>query len=166
MVYRNFRKSWQEVLVYWFVRLLLGIAISILAFILFVLLILLLLIVSLIIDGILFFLFSALVSEPLLWILLVPFILIELLFIFIALMMLSVPLAVFLKYHLLSFLETWFSEVDFPFFDKYPVEPETGFESVSGAELNKYGQDVLENDSSETTGYESGDSEPTATPQF
>lgn len=166
MVYRNFRKSWQEVLVYWFVRLLLGIAISILAFILFVLLILLLLIVSLIIDGILFFLFSALVSEPLLWILLVPFILIELLFIFITLMMLSVPLAVFLKYHLLSFLEKWFSEVDFPFFDKYPVEPETGFETVSGAELNKYGQDVLEKDSPEPTEYESGDSEPTATSQF
>nr|WP_269849283.1 hypothetical protein [Methanosarcina horonobensis] len=40
MVYRSFRKSWQEVLVYWFIRFLIGIGIAILALILFGLIIL------------------------------------------------------------------------------------------------------------------------------
>lgn len=132
MVYRNFRKSWQEVLVYWFIRFLLGIGIGILALILFGLLTLGLVIVFLIIDMVIYFLFSTFVSDPFNWILLIPFVLVEFLFIFVTLTLLSVPLAVFLKYHLLSFLETWFADADIPFFDKTPAEPET--ELISGPE--------------------------------
>jgi len=126
MVYRNFRKSWQQVLVYWFIRLLLGIGVAILAIILFGLLILGLIILFIVLDGILYFLLSTFISEPLNWILLIPFVIVELLLIFITLMLLSVPLAVFMKYHLLSFLEAWFADSNIPFFDKVPGEPETG----------------------------------------
>ncbi|MHC1754092.1 MAG: hypothetical protein AB9861_01430 [Methanosarcina sp.] len=163
MVYRNFRKSWQEVLVYWFIRFLLGIGIGILALILFGMLILGLAIVFLIIDVILYFLFSTFLSEPLLWILLVPFVVVELLLIFGTLLLLSVPLAVFLKYHLLSFLEAWFADVDIPFFDKLPAEPETGFKTGPGTELSESEQyapenRVLEQDTSEPDRSESGGS--------
>jgi hypothetical protein len=146
MVYRNFRKNWQEVLVYWFIRFLLGIGISLLALILFVILVLTLTIVFLIIDGILYYLFSTFVSEPMLWILLIPFALAELLFIFATLLMLSVPVAVFLKYHLLSFLENWFVGSDIPFFDKLSGEPETVLGEagvkLSGTEQNLSEQNV------------------------
>lgn len=137
MVYRNFRKSWQEVLVYWFIRIALGIAIGILAFILFMMLTLALAIAFLIIDMILYFLFSTFISEPLIWMLLIPFVLIELLFIFGTLLLLGVPIEVFMKYHLLSFLETWFADANIPFFDKPPAEPETGFGTETGKELSE-----------------------------
>ena len=41
------------------------------------------------------------------------------------------PLAVFLKYHLLSFLEAWFVGADIPFFDAPVQEPETGLMNLS-----------------------------------
>lgn len=159
MVYRNFRKSWKEVLVYWLIRFLLGIGIAILAVILFGLLILALIIVFLIIDGIVYFLLSTFLSEPLTWILLIPFVIVELLLMFVTLMLLSVPLAVFLKYHLLSFLEAWFVDANIPFFDKLPGEPETG----TGTELSESASDRsepggLEPRRSESSGLESGES--------
>jgi hypothetical protein len=137
MVYRNFRESWKEVLVYWFIRFLLGIGIGILALIIFGILIFALAIVFLIIDAVLYLFFSVFTSDPFNWILLIPFILLEFLFIFVTLMLLSVPLVVFLKYHLLSFLETWFADVNIPFFDKPPAEPGTELGTGSGTELNE-----------------------------
>ncbi len=171
MVYRNFRKNWQEVLVYWFIRFLLGIGIGILAFILFLLLIMVLAIVFLIIDGILYFLFSKFVSDSLLWILLIPFVLVELLLIFVTLLLLSVPLAVFMKYHLLSFLEAWFADANIPFFDKLPSEPGTGFGIEPGAELSVPEQNVserpvAEQDASEQARSGSGNSEPASGHDF
>ena len=77
--------------------------------------------------------FRPLLSDPLNWILLIPFIVIELLLLFGILLLLSVPFAVFLKYHLLSFLEAWFVGADIPFFDAPAPGPET---DLSGSELN------------------------------
>lgn len=167
MIYRNFRKSWQEVLIYWFIRFALGIGIGILALILFGLLTLALVIVFIIIDGVLYFLFSTFASDPLNWILLIPFVLVELLFIFVTLMLLSVPLAVFLKYHLLSFLETWFAGADIPFFDETragtEIEPKTELGTGPGTELNESEQyssekGISEQKESELPSAESGDS--------
>lgn len=141
MVYGNFRKSWQEVLVYWFIRFLLGIGIAVFIVILFGMLILGLGIVFIIIDVILYFLFSTFISEPLNWILLIPFVMAELLLIFGVLLLLNVPFSVFLKYHLLSFLEEWFAGADIPFFDKLSGEPE----AVTGTGLSGSEQSVSEN---------------------
>ena len=127
IVYGNFRRSWKEIVVYWFIRFMLGIGIAILAIFIFGLVLLVLGLVFLIIDAILYFLFSSLVSEPLLWILLVPFIIIELILILGTVFFLNVPLGVFLKYHLLSFLEAWFADADIPFFDAPAEKAETGF---------------------------------------
>lgn len=132
LVFTNFRKSWQEVMVYWFIRFVLGIGIAILAIFLFVLTVLVLGLVFLIFDAILYFLFSSMVSESLLWILLIPFIVIELILILGVLLFLNVPLAVFLKYHLLSFLEAWFVDAGIPFFDSPAQEPETALEPETG----------------------------------
>jgi hypothetical protein len=88
-------------------------------------------IISLVIDGILYFLFSAFTSNPLNWILLIPFIIIELLLLLGTLLLFNVPFAVFMKYHLLSFLEAWFAGADIPFFDAPAPGTETG---LSGPE--------------------------------
>lgn len=126
LVFGNFRKSWQEVVVYWFIRFLLEIGIIILAIFLLGLVILVLGLAFLIFDVVLYFLLSSLVSEFLLWILLIPFIGIELVLILGTLFFLSVPFAVFMKYHLLSFLEAWYTDAEIPFFDAPALEPETG----------------------------------------
>jgi hypothetical protein len=127
MIYRNFRKSWKEVVIYWFIRLLIAIGIGVLAIILFSVLILSSGIVFLAIDGILYLLFSSFMSEPLLWILLLPFAVIELVLFFVSLLLISVPLGVFPKYYLLSFLEAWFADSEIPFFDSALLEPEKEF---------------------------------------
>ncbi|WP_292388482.1 DUF7544 domain-containing protein [Methanosarcina sp. UBA5] len=133
LVFGNFRKSWQEVVVYWFIRFVLDIGIAILAIFLLGLMMLVLGLAFLIFDGILYFLFSSLVSDPLSWILLIPFIVIELILVLGTLLFLSVPLAVFMKYHLLSFLEAWYADAEIPFFDAPVMEPEAGFDET---ELN------------------------------
>jgi hypothetical protein len=126
LVLGNFRKSWREVVAYWFVRVVLGIGVSIIAVLLIGLVILVFGIAFLIFDTILYFLFLSLVSDPFNWILLIPFIVAELVFIFGTLFFLSVPLAVFMKYHLLSFLEAWYADAEIPFFDIPVPEPEAG----------------------------------------
>lgn len=131
LVFANFRKNWQQVLVYWVVRFVLGLVLGI-AMLIFVLLALLVsVLISLVIDGILYFLFSAFTHEPWNWILLIPFIIIELLLLFAGLLLLSVPLRVFLEYHLLSFLAAWFTGAEIPFFDAPAPGTET---SLSGSE--------------------------------
>lgn len=124
LVLGNFRKSWREVVVYWFVRLLLYIGVAVLAIFLFVIVALVLGLAFLIFDVALYFLFSSLLSELLLWLLLLPFIVIELILILGILFFLGVPLSVFLKYHLLSFLEAWYEDAEIPFFDVPALKPE------------------------------------------
>ncbi len=125
LVFGNFRKSWKEVLVYWVVRFLLGLGIAIFAFVLFALLMLGFGLVFLIADGVLYFLFSAFLSGAMLWVLLIPFVLLELLVIMVVLLLLGVPFSVFIKYHMLSFLEAWYPEAGMPMFNGLsPSEPE------------------------------------------
>jgi len=124
LVLGNFRKSWREVVVYWFFRLLLYIGVAVIAIFLFVIVALVLGLAFLIFDVALYFLFSSLLSELLLWLLLLPFIVIELILILGILFFLGVPLSVFLKYHMLSFLEAWYEDAEIPFFDAPALEPE------------------------------------------
>lgn len=133
LVLGNFRKSWQEVMGYWFVRLLLDIGVTILAIFLLGLVILVLGLAFIIFDVVLYFLFSSLVSDPLDWILLIPFVVIELILILGTLFFLSVPLSVFLKYHLLSFLEAWYADAEIPFFDIHTLEPEAGVDELESS---------------------------------
>lgn len=125
LVFSNFRKSWREIIVYWLVRFVLGLAVGIATILLFVLLILILGLLFLIIDGILYFIFSSLLSESLSWVPLVPIIIIEFILFLGALLFFGVPFQVFMKYHLLSFLEAWFTNSDIPFFDVSNSKSET-----------------------------------------
>lgn len=131
LVFTNFRKSWQQVLVYWVIRFVLGLVVGILIVILFLLLLVALGIIFVIIDVVLYHIFTSFVSDPMRWIFLIPFIIIELLLLLGTLLLFSVPFTVFMKYHLLSFLEAWFAGADIPFFDAPAPGTET---SLSGSE--------------------------------
>jgi len=122
LIFSNFKRSWKEVIVYWLVRLVLGIAISILGLFILGILIVGLGLLFLIIDGIIYFISSAVLSGSSSWILLVPVIIIEIVLFLGALFLLRVPLEVFMKYHLLSFLEAWFADINIPFFDALTSE--------------------------------------------
>jgi hypothetical protein len=123
LIFSNSKKTWKEIIVYWLVRLVLGIAISLLGLFILGILIVGLGLLFLIIDGIIYFISSALLSEISSWILLVPVVIIEIVLFLGALFLLQVPLEVFMKYHLLSFLEAWFADINIPFFDALTPEP-------------------------------------------
>lgn len=132
LVFSNFKKSWKEMLVYWFIRIILVIVTATLEILLFIVALLVLGLVFLIIDGILYFSFTFLVSDSWSWVFLIPFVIIELLILFGTLLFINVPFDVFLKYHLLSFLEAWFAGANIPFFDTPVMEPETGLSETEG----------------------------------
>lgn len=122
LVYKNFRQSWKEMLVYWGSRFLLRLGTAVVLLILLLLVLLGLGLVFLLVDGILYFLLSALLTENLVWIGLAPVLFVEFLFFMGVMLFLNVPVMVFLKYHMLSFLEMWCPGAGIPFFDRTVLE--------------------------------------------
>jgi len=51
-----------------------------------------------------------------------PFGLVVLVLLFVFLLLVSVPVPVFMKYHMLSFLKSWYPESGIPFFELAPEE--------------------------------------------
>lgn len=113
-VIRKFRLDWQQIVVYWVGRAVLGIIVGIAAFIIIMLALLATLLPFLIVDGILYFLLSLVLSGSE-WIVLAPVILVEMILFIIAMALVSMPFGAFLKYHMLSFVEKWYPETGIPF---------------------------------------------------
>jgi hypothetical protein len=113
-VLRKFKLDWQQIIVYWVGRAVLGIIVGIAALIVIMLALLVTLLPFLIVDGILYFLLSVVLSGSE-WIVLAPFILVEVILFIIAMALVSMPFGAFLKYHMLSFVEKWYSEAGIPF---------------------------------------------------
>lgn len=117
-VFRRFRIDWKQIVLYWIGRAVLAIIVGIIVFIAALVMILALGLISLVIDGSLYLILTSIgSSETILWIVLGTVIFIQIL-VFIALMLLlAVPGRVFIKFHMLSFLEKWYPEIDMPMFD-------------------------------------------------
>ncbi|MDD3043709.1 MAG: hypothetical protein PHW56_12390 [Methanosarcinaceae archaeon] len=118
LVYKNFRQSWKEILVYWGARLLLRLGTAIAATMLFLLVLLGLGLGFFLVDGILYFLLLILISEDLVWFGLAPVLFVEFLLLLGIMLFINVPFMVFLKYHMLSFLDMWYPGAEIPFFDR------------------------------------------------
>lgn len=115
MILDEFKVDWKQVLVYWIVRLILGIIAGITMFVAGVVLFILTLIILAIPAVILYYLLLDI--EVLFWILMIPYGLIGA-FVFILLMLVvAAPAPVFMKYHMLVFLDQWFKDAGIPFFD-------------------------------------------------
>lgn len=113
-VLRKFKLDWQQIIVYWVGRAVLGIIVGIAALIVMMLAILVTLLPFLIVDVILYLLLSFVLSGSE-WIVLAPFILVEVILFIIAMALVSMPFGAFFKYHMLSFVEKWYSEAGIPF---------------------------------------------------
>lgn len=119
-VFGRFREDWRQVAVYWVVRVIMGIAaviiVGIVALILFIVVFLVLLIPALI----LYFILSGLgqgTSSLLFWIVMIPYGLLAVIVLILLILLVSVPVPVFMKYHLLTFLQAWYPDVTMPLFD-------------------------------------------------
>nr|WAH99954.1 MAG: hypothetical protein OI716_00905 [Candidatus Methanoperedens sp.]WAI00108.1 MAG: hypothetical protein OI720_00750 [Candidatus Methanoperedens sp.] len=118
----RFKDDWKQIVVYWVVRFFAwaagAIVVGLAALILFIVILLILLIPALI----LYFIISALGSGSgrfLFLVLMIPYGLIALVVLIIFLLIVSVPLPVFMKYHLLTFMQKWYPDIRIPL-----VEPD------------------------------------------
>ncbi|WP_406661763.1 hypothetical protein V7O66_04385 [Methanolobus sp. ZRKC3] len=116
-ILRRFKADWQQILIYWLGRIVLAIAVGILVAIVAIIAIVLLALLALIIDGIIYFVLAAILRETVVWIILAPLLFVQLLIFILLMMLISMPARVFMKYHMLSFLEQWYPESHIPIFD-------------------------------------------------
>ena len=121
----RFREEWRQILVYWIIRIVVGLAAGILVGIV-ALIVLFGILVPVILSGaILYFILSGLglgISNILFWVVMITYGLFAAIPLILFLLMASVPVPVFMKYHLLTFLHLWFKDVNIPFFDREKIE--------------------------------------------
>jgi hypothetical protein len=118
MVLRKFRQDAGQIVLYWIGRIVLSIAAAIVVGILALVIIVAAVLIVLVIDGLLYLAITTLLPESILvWIVLVPLIFIQFILFILALAFVSMPAQVFLRYHLLTFLQVWYPEITIPVFD-------------------------------------------------
>lgn len=115
-VIANFRRDWKQMFAYWIGRMLLWALGSIAVLILVFALILIPILLFFIIDALIFFVLSMMVGETA-WIIIAPIVFIEIILLILISMMGAVPLRVFMKYHVLTFIEKWDSGMNIPLYD-------------------------------------------------
>ena len=115
-----FKADWKQIIVYWvvrfFLRLILGIIVGLAALILFI-----------VVFGIVFMLGLILylllswaglgIGDAVFWVIMAPFGLVAYVLLIVFFLLVSVPVPVFMKYHMLSFLKSWYPESGIPFFE-------------------------------------------------
>ncbi|NJD52659.1 MAG: hypothetical protein FIB07_07295 [Candidatus Methanoperedens sp.] len=116
----RFKEDWRQIVIYWVARFFAWIAgtivVGIVALILFIIIFFILFIPALI----LYFILSApgQGSESfLLWAVMIPYGLVAAVVLILFLLIVSVPLPVFMKYHLLAFMQMWYPDVKIPLFE-------------------------------------------------
>ncbi|ABE52830.1 DUF7544 domain-containing protein [Methanococcoides burtonii] len=115
-VIANFRRDWKQMFVYWLGRMVLWALGSIAVVILVLVLILIPILLFSIIDAVIYFVLSMIIGEAA-WIIIAPIAFIEIILLMLISIMGAVPLRVFMKYHMLTFIEKWDPEMNIPLFD-------------------------------------------------
>ncbi|WP_406657252.1 hypothetical protein V7O62_01485 [Methanolobus sp. ZRKC2] len=120
MVLKKFRQDWQQIVIYWLGRIVLIIAVGIVVGIVTLIVAAIALILLLIIDGALYLVLSALLpgSDMVVWIILAPVILIQIILLVLIIAFVGMPATLFLKYHMLTFLQMWCPDLEIPMFDR------------------------------------------------
>ena len=115
-----FKADWKQIIVYWvvrfFLRIIVGIIVGLAALILFI-----------VVFGIVFMLGLILylllswaglgTGDAVFWVIMAPFGLVAYVLLIVFFLLVSVPVPVFMKYHMLSFLKSWYPESGIPFFE-------------------------------------------------
>ena len=115
-----FKADWKQIIVYWVVRFFLGIIVGIImmlgALILFVVVFGIVSMLGLILYLILSWAGLG-IEDAEFWVIMSPFGLVALILLFVFSLLVSVPVPVFMKYHMLIFLKSWYPESGIPFFE-------------------------------------------------
>ncbi|MCM1986589.1 DUF7544 domain-containing protein [Methanococcoides seepicolus] len=125
-VFRQFRKDWKQIVVYWFGRILLGLVVGIAVAIILLIVMVAVGLFILFVDMLLYLALSALLtgSDAIIWMILVPLILIQTILFILLLAFIALPASVFMKYHMLTFLQQWYTDVEIPVFDMQQINEE------------------------------------------
>ncbi|MCD4821625.1 MAG: hypothetical protein K8R11_06070 [Methanococcoides sp.] len=125
-VFRQFRRDWKQIVLYWFGRIVLGLAVGIAVAIILLIVMVAVGLLILFADMLLYFALSAILpgSDSIVWMIIAPVILIELIFFIFLLAFIALPASVFMKYHMLTFLQQWYSDVEIPVFDMQQISEE------------------------------------------
>jgi hypothetical protein len=115
-----FKSDWKQIIVYWLVRFFLRIIVGII-------MVLAALIIFIVVFGIIFMLGLILylllswaglgMEDALFWVIMAPFGLVTFILLFVFSLLVSVPVPVFMKYHMLTFLNSWYPESQIPLFE-------------------------------------------------
>ena len=115
-----FKAEWKQIIVYWVVRFFLRIIVGII-------MMLAALIIFIVVFGIVFMLGLILylllslaglgIGDAVFWVIMAPFGLVAFVLLFVLSLLVSVPVPVFMKYHMLTFLKSWYPESGIPLFE-------------------------------------------------
>jgi len=112
--------DWKQIVVYWITRALLWLVIAIIIGIAALIIFILLAIVIILIGLILYFILSMLgmgTGNILFWAVMILYGLVALIPLIVLMLLVSVPVPVFMKSHMLTFLQSWYKDAKIPFFD-------------------------------------------------
>jgi hypothetical protein len=126
-VLANFKADSGQIIIYWFGRIILWFLVTLLVGIVLFLAVIIIGAVLLLIDMVLYLILSALIleSQYIIWIILAPIAFIQLIIVAVVMLMGSMPIDVFMKYHMLTFLDIWYPDAGIPFFDIEEMDDET-----------------------------------------
>jgi hypothetical protein len=116
-VFSQFKADWKQMVIYWIGRGILGFAVAIMAGIIGLIILVILVLLLGAIDLALYFILNMILSGTILWSLLIAVVIVELLLLSFISAIIRMPFAVFMKYHMLSFLELWY-QLKMPIFDE------------------------------------------------
>lgn len=115
-----FKSDWKQIIVYWLVRFFLKIIIGIIVVLVALIIFIVVFSVIIFMLGLVLYLLSWAglgIGDAVFWVIMAPFGLVAFVLLFVFLLLVSVPVPVFMKYHMLTFLKSWYPESGIPFFE-------------------------------------------------
>ncbi|HJH28998.1 MAG TPA: hypothetical protein C5S51_04805 [Methanosarcinaceae archaeon] len=116
-IYNNTKADWGQIIVYWVIRIILHIVVAIVVSILALILSMIILGILAAIGMLMYFILSGLNIGLFMWLILALYALVVFVIFFTFVLLASVPAPVFIKYHMLTFLQVWYPDARVPFFD-------------------------------------------------
>jgi len=115
-----FKADWKQIIVYWVVRFFLGIIVGIIMMLAAVILFIVVFGIVSMLGLVLYLILSWAglgIEDAVFWVIMAPFGLIAFILLFVFSLLVSVPVPVFMKYHMLTFLKSWYPGSGIPFFE-------------------------------------------------
>ncbi len=116
-IYNNTKADWEQIIVYWVIRIILHIVVAIVVGIPVLILFMLIFGILAAIGMLMYFILSGLNVGLFMWLMLTPYALVVFVTFITFILLTSVPAPVFIKYHMLTFLQIWYPDARVPFFD-------------------------------------------------